>query len=194
VVLVHRPRLLGKVGPWLVAGTAVVVIVGVVTALGADPTLLLTRLAGVGDTNDGSNRQHLDAFLYGLQLLARYPLTGVGLGNFGLYYGAEWDAFYPKMMSHNAPLTYFAESGIPGGLAFVGVWWLVLRRSWKGEPPAADATARTLRLALVASLAALLVANLFYDYIARTFVWVIAGLAVCAARLRETVPGPVRPA
>jgi O-antigen ligase len=194
VVFAQRPRMLGKAGLWLVAGAAVAAIVGVMMALGVDPTLLVARLAGIGDTNDSSNRQHLDAFLYGLRLIARYPLTGVGLGNFGLYYGAEWDAYYAKMMSHSAPITYFAESGIPGGLAFLAVWWLVLRRAWRGEPPASDATARTLRLALCASLVALLAANLFYDYIARTFVWVIAGLAVCAARLRESAPGPVRPA
>ena len=38
-------------------------------------------------------------------------------------------------------------------------------------------------MALLASLVALLVANLFYDYLLRTFVWVIVGLAMCSVRL-----------
>src|SRR4029077_18890849 len=122
------------------------------------------------------NRTHLDVFLYGLQLIVRYPFTGVGLGNFGLFYGAERDAFMSKMMAHNALLTYFAESGIPGGVAFVALWGLLLHRIWRPEPPESDTAARAARLALFASVVSLLVANVFYDYITRTFVWVIAGL------------------
>jgi O-antigen ligase len=163
---------------------------GVAILLGVDYTLLFSRFADISDTNDTSNKQHLGVFLYGLQLLARYPLTGVGLGNFGLFYGAEQDAWYSKMMTHSAPLTYFAESGIPGGLAFIALWVLLLRRTWTPSPPAGDRAAHAARLALFASLVALLVANLFYDYITRTFVWVIAGLAVSAARLAG--PAPVR--
>src|SRR5262249_53002060 len=138
--------------------------------------------------SDYSNRTHLGVFLFGLQLVARYPLTGVGLGNFGLFYGAEQDAYYSRMMSHCAPLSYFAESGIPGGLAFVTLWVLMLRRVWRPAPPDTDPGGRTLRLALFASLVALLTANLVYDYITRTFVWVIAGLGVSAARLVDREP------
>jgi hypothetical protein len=188
-VFAHRPRSLGRPALWLAAAGGAAVIVGVALALGIDYTLLFSRFAAISDTNDTSNRQHLEVFLYGLQLVARYPLTGVGLGNFGLFYGAERDAWFAKMMSHNAPLSYFAESGIPGGVAFLALWVLMLRRIWRPEPAAGDRAAHAARLALFASLVALLVANLFYDYITRTFVWVLAGLGVCAARLvgRESV-------
>lgn len=188
-VFAHRPRSLGRPALWLAVAGGVAVIGGAAVLLGVDYTLLFSRFAAISDTTDSSNRQHLDVFLYGLQLVARYPFTGVGLGNFGLFYGAERDAYFAKMMSHNAPLTYFAESGIPGGLAFVGLWALLLQRVWRREPATADAGARAARLALFASLLALLVANLFYDYITRTFVWVIAGLGVCAARLAARDPG-----
>ena len=183
VVFAHRPRSLGRPALWLAVAAGGAVIVVVALLLGVDSTLLVSRFAATADTSDASNRQHLGVFLYGLQLLARYPLTGVGLGNFGLFYGAEQDAWYSKMMSHSAPLTYFAESGIPGGVAFIALWVLLLRRTWIPEPPPGDRAARAARLALFASLVALLVANLFYDYITRTFVWVIAGLGVCASRL-----------
>jgi hypothetical protein len=188
VVLAHRPRSLGRPRLWLAVAAGTAAVAGIALLLGVDYTLLFSRFAAIADTNDASNRTHLDVFLYGLQLVARYPLTGVGLGNFGLFYGAERDAFYAKMMSHSAPLTYFAESGIPGGLAFLGLWVLLLHRVWRPEPAATDTAARAVRLGLFASLIALLVANVFYDYITRTFIWVIAGLGVCASRLASTDP------
>ena len=190
IVFAHRPRSLGRPALWIGIAAGAASILGVAILLGVDYTLLFSRFADISDTNDTSNKQHLGVFLYGLQLLARYPLTGVGLGNFGLFYGAEQDAWYSKMMTHSAPLTYFAESGIPGGLAFIALWVLLLRRTWTPSPPAGDRAAHAARLALFASLVALLVANLFYDYITRTFVWVIAGLGVCASRLAG--PAPVR--
>ena len=183
IVLAHRPRVLRRPALWIAAGVSLAAMVGVALVVSIDPTLLASRFAGTGDLTDPSNRQHLEVFQYGLELIARYPLTGVGLGNFGLFYGPERDAYFVKMMTHCAPLTYFAESGIPGGLAFSGVWALVLHRVWRGAPARGDALGETLRVALFSAVISLLVANLFYDYILRTFIWVIAGLAVCVARL-----------
>src|SRR5207248_733911 len=134
VVLAHRPGLLRRPGPWIALGLTLASTLLVSVLVGADPMLLLTRLAGTGDTNDLSNRQHLGVFLYGLDLIRRYPVFGVGLGNFGLYYGPEQDAFFVKMMTHCAPLTYFAESGIPGGLAFCAVWAFVVQSVRRARP------------------------------------------------------------
>jgi hypothetical protein len=44
-------------------------------------------------------------------------------------------------------------------------------------------------LLVLAAVVALLVANVFYDYILRTFVWVIAALAVCVARIHGAPRG-----
>lgn len=185
VVLAHRPGLLRRPGLWLAAGVTLATMVLVAVLVGTDPTLLLARFAGTGDTNDLSNRQHLGVFAYGLELIARYPLFGVGLGNFGLFYGQEQDAYFVKMMTHCAPLTYFAESGIPGGIAFCAVWAHIVRRVARARPASTDAQGGALRVALLAALVSLLVANIFYDYILRTFVWVLAALAVCVTRLHD---------
>jgi hypothetical protein len=182
VVFAHRPGALRRPGLWWAIAVCAVAMFGAAMMVGVDPTLLATRFAGIGDVTDTSNRQHLEVFFYGLQLVARYPLTGVGLGNFGLFYGSERDAWFANMMSHSAPLSAFAESGLPGGTAFLLVWFWVLRRIGR-KPVAGDRQANTLHVALLASVVALLVANLFYDYLLRTFVWVVVGLAVCAARL-----------
>jgi hypothetical protein len=182
VVFAHQPTLLRRVGLWIAVGAILAAMAGVAMLVQADPGLLLTRFAGTADTNDSSNRQHLDVFLYGLELLARFPLFGAGLGNFGLYYAPERDAFFSKMMTHCAPMTYFAESGIPGGVAFCAVWWHITRRVAGTRPARSDAEGRALRIALLSAVVAILVANLFYDYILRTFVWVLAALAVSVAR------------
>ena len=182
VVFAHRPRALGRPALWWAIGAAALVMVGAAMLMGVDPTLLVTRFTGIVDTADTSNRQHLEVFVYGLQLIARYPLTGVGLGNFGMFYGAERDAWFANMMSHCAPLSAFAESGVPGGVAFLMVWFYIVRRIARRSATITP-QAENLRVALLASLVALLVANLFYDYILRTFVWVVVGLAVCTARL-----------
>ena len=189
VVIAHWPGVLRRPGPWIAVGLTLASALLVSVLVGADPLLLVARLAGTGDTNDLSNRQHLDVFVYGLELLRRFPLTGVGLGNFGLYYGPERDAFFVKMMTHCAPLTYFAESGIPGGIAFCATWAFVVQRVRRAQPEPADRLGRALRVALLAAVVALLVANVFYDYILRTFVWVIAALAVCVARIHGAPRG-----
>jgi len=188
VVFAHRPGLLRRPALWIAVGVTLAAMVVVAILVQTDPTLLLSRFAGTADTNDLSNRQHLDVFLYGLELLRRYPCFGAGLGNFGLFYGPERDAFFTKMMTHCAPLTYFAESGIPGGVAFCAVWAHVVRRVAGARPTAANAEGRAQRVALLAAIVSLLVANLFYDYILRTFVWVLAALAVSVARLHDTRP------
>jgi hypothetical protein len=182
VVFASRPELLRRPALWIAVAVTLGAMVGVAILVQADPTLLLTRLAGSADTSDTSNRTHLAVFLYGLELLGRFPLFGAGLGNFGLYYGPERDAHFNNMMTHCAPLTYFAESGIPGGVAFCAVWWHIVRRVAGVRPSAPDAEGRALRVALLAAVVSLLVANIFYDYILRTFVWVIAALAVSVAR------------
>ena len=182
VVFAHRPGSLRRPALWVAVAGTVAATVGVALLVQIDPTLLVGRLAASGDTNDLSNRTHVDVFLYGLELVARYPFSGVGLGNFGLFYGPERDALYSNMMTHCAPLTYFAESGIPGGIAFCAVWAHIVGRVARARPADADAEGKALRVALLAALVALLVANLAYDYILRTFVWVLAALAVSVAR------------
>lgn len=185
VVLSERPRYWRRPWLWVAVVGTLAVMMFVSWLLGADPTLLWTRFAGTADTNDSSNRQHFTLFVYAFELVSRFPFFGVGLGNFGTFYGAEQEPVFTKMMTHCAPLTYFAESGVPGGIAFLAVWWGVVQRLRRFRPPAGDDWARTLRIGLLGAVAALLLANVFYDYILRTFIWVVAAFAVCVPRLYE---------
>jgi O-antigen ligase len=75
-------------------------------------------------------------------MVADHPLTGVGHGRLGveyLHYQAEWlsdpvksEQFghkaAPIKQAHNEYLQAFSESGVVGGLLFLGIWLLVLFR------------------------------------------------------------------
>lgn len=188
-VLVFEPEVLRRGRFWLIAATGLAGAGLVSAALGINPLLLAQRLAQSFNENDISSRVHRDVLFYGFSLLARYPLTGVGLGNFGAHYGSEVSVYYPNMMAHNAPLSYFAESGLLGGCAFLAVLGVILWRPWRALQSTSLRRERPeLRACLVGLLGALVainVSNLFYDYYLRTFVWVVSGLALAAAGLAE---------
>jgi O-antigen ligase len=188
-VLVFESRVLRGGRFWLVGGSGLVLVGLLSSVMGINPLLLVQRLTETFSASDASTRIHHDVFFYGLSLLARYPLTGVGLGNFGAYYGPEVNAYYPNMMSHSAPVSYFAESGLLGGGAFLAVLGVVLWRPWRAlRNPSLRRQRPELHAFLVGLLGAVVaidVANLFYDYYLRTFIWVVSGLALAAARLAE---------
>ena len=188
-VLAFEPEVLRRGRFWFVAIAGVAGAGLASAAMGIDPLLLVQRLAQSFNENDVSSHVHHDVFLYGLSLLARYPLTGVGLGNFGTHFGSEVDVYNPNMMSHNALLSYLAESGLLGGCAFLAIMGVVLWRPWRAlqiqslrrERPELHACL----VGLLGAVVAIDVANLFYDYYLRTFIWVLSGLALAAVRLAE---------
>ncbi len=197
VVVGQWPGALRRPSFWvaLVALLGGTVVAGL--ALDVNPLVLLQRLTGTFDTNDGSNRVHAEVFLFGLRLFTRYPLTGAGLGNFGEYYGLEHDAHARNMMTHCAPLSAFAETGVLGGFAFLALAGWVLWRPWSIVRDRGlrerDPQAHAFATALLAALIAIDVANLFYDYYLRTFVWVLSGLAVALPHLVDRERTPARP-
>jgi O-antigen ligase len=194
VVLGLHPQVARAPRFWLTLGVGLGAVLGLATFAGVNPGLLVWRLASSFDPGDLSSTTHLAVALYALGLIARYPLTGVGLRNFGFYYGSEVDVRSMGMMSHNAVLTFFAEAGLLGGLAFLAVCYTIGRRPWRAlHRPGARAARPGLHAAtagLLGALVALLVSNIFYDFSLRTFVWVFAGLAIAAARLMERDPDP----
>lgn len=194
VVLTQWPRAFRSRDFWIAAFAVAACTVLVPIALNSNPFVLVERMIGSFDTGDGSNRVHRDVFVYGLRLFARFPLTGVGLGNFGEFYGLEADAHARDMMSHCAPLSAFAETGLLGGLAFLSLTFWIASRAWSvvrdRDLRARDPEMHAFATAVFAALIAVDFANLFYDYYLRTFVWVVSGLAVALPRLaaRSRVP------
>lgn len=190
-VLFFRPDVLQRPAFWITGAVGIgVAIIGSLLS-GIDPFLLVVRLGQTFDRTDVSSQQHYEVGLYALKLLARFPITGAGLRNYGFYYSGEVDAEFPNMSAHNAPLDFLAETGLFGGIAFLALVFTVLREPWKelrrdGDLRRRDPEGHAFLVGLFASMVALNVANLFYDYYLRTFVWVFTGLTLAAVRLRST--------
>jgi O-antigen ligase len=183
------PQILSRPMFWIGSSLGVVGAGVASAAMGINPLLLVQRLSQSLDSDDRSSYVHHEVMRYGFELLGRFPLTGAGLGNFGPWYGAEMDAYFPNMMSHSAPLTYLSESGLIGGGAFLAlcgyVIWRPLRALRDPRLRREQPELRAWILGLLAAVVAMDIANLFYDYYLRTFIWVVSGLAIAAARLWE---------
>lgn len=187
-VFAFMPEALRRVRFWVATASVAAVAALGATLSGINPVLLVLRLGQAFDRGDVSSRVHYEVAAYALDLLRRFPLTGAGLRNFGYFYAAEVDAYFPNMMAHNAWLDFFAETGLFGGLAFTAITLAVVARPWRSlrDPvQRRDDPERHAWLAGgLAAMIALNVANLFYDYYLRTFVWVFSGMVIAAVRLR----------
>lgn len=189
VVLGLNPQVARAPRFWLMLGLGLGVVLGLATFAGVNPGLLASRVATTFDPGDFSSSAHRTVAIHALSLFARFPVTGIGLANYGYYYGSEVDARGMTMMAHNAILSYFAEAGLLGGVAFLALCFTLLRRPWRAlHRPGAGTARPALHAAtsgLLGAVVALLVSNLTYDFSLRTFVWVYAGLALAASRLLE---------
>lgn len=188
VFLACRPTLLrdGRLVAFSVSALAIGV--SLAAAVGVRALLLVARLASSFASHDYSARQHEAAFWFAWRCVLEHPLTGIGLNNFGIRYSLAVEPSSPAMMSHNAFLTWFAETGLLGGSLFVlliaGIF-LCLHRASKAieESGDADSVVAWLVPAFTGCLAAIVVSNLLYDFSLRSFVWVLCGLALATARL-----------
>ncbi|MFN2450234.1 MAG: O-antigen ligase family protein [Candidatus Baltobacteraceae bacterium] len=104
--------------------------------------------------NPAENYTRLSIWQAALEMIRRFPLTGVGPFDFARVYpmvrvpGGDAQAFH----AHNVVLTIFAETGIAGVSAMVWVWWrfaVLLRERLAHAAPANAALA----LAIAAGLA-----------------------------------------
>jgi hypothetical protein len=195
VVLAFMPEVLRRFRFWAAGVAGLCLAAAASTWLGTNPLLLLVRLSSSFDQEELSTRIHLAVAGYSMELLRRFPLTGCGLRNFGFYYASEVDAEAANMIAHDVYLSYLAETGLIGGLAFIVLVAAILWRPWRAlRDPALRATDPELyawNAGLLGALVALNVANVFYDYYLKTFVWVLSGMAVVAARLWERRDRPV---
>src|SRR6266849_4152726 len=174
----------------VVGGGAVAVLVGalVLMAVVSTPGQVRSRVTASVDTSAGSAAQHLYIWKHVAQLIRTRPLLGWGLETLGAVvpYDRESLVRYFGLRpvtvdrAHNDPLQVAVSVGIPGALAYVGFWTLVLVagvRVWRRHA----GPRRLLAAAWLGGLAAyLLQAQFSFSTVAITpLVWLMAG-AVCA--------------
>lgn len=123
-----------------------------------------------------SSRGRLMVWELSLPMIGDHPLTGIGQGRYSVEYldyqarffahpehtPLAWKAANLKQ-AHNEYLQAFAESGIPGGLLFAGIWMLGIRRyiqAFKSSGNERETSAKTL---LFMTLLLLIVMHSFID-------------------------------
>ncbi len=123
------------------------------------PAILLAGLAAVlvvfnAHHNPAENYTRLSIWEAGLEIVRRFPLTGVGPFDFARIYPLvrlpDGDAI--AFHAHSFLLTIFAETGIVGLVAVLAAWWrfaTTLRDRLRG----ASQTGRVLAFAVAAGLA-----------------------------------------
>lgn len=142
------------------------------------------RLTQTFGTEYGSTEHHLVTGLAGFKMFAQSPLLGVGIGNYGEFYGRYVRKGLVKEASHSSYVQFFAEGGILGGLGLLWIltaFLLTLFRSFKRlttkDPKGA------LILGIFAGSIGYFVANIFYFYITHEYVWLYLGLGMATATI-----------
>ena len=160
----------------------------ILTAVVSTPSQVRSRVTSSVDTSAGSVAQHIYSWKHVAQLIRMRPLLGWGLETLGAVFPYDRESLVRYFglrpvtvdRAHNDVLQVAVSVGIPGAMAYVGFWVLVLVagvRVWRRStgPP------HLLAAAWLAGLAAyLLQAEFSFSTVAITpLVWLMAG-AVCA--------------
>jgi O-antigen ligase len=116
-------------------------------------------------------------WLASIQMAARRPLTGVGIGNFGAAAVALNPGLVPEAGSYGAFSGWLGEFGIPGLLVFLTLLVVLLRTLRQAY--AADSDGRPELLGFLAGSVGVVVQYLFSGYWRLDpFAWAFFGLAM----------------
>lgn len=189
IVLILVWRLRHRRGfPWIVLGTASVVLVSV-TFL---PPEVWEKLQVVFDPGqDHTILRRLSYQIIGWDLFVQHPVFGVGSGNFNEHYASPEYRFVPGRGDeprplHNLYLQYLSELGILGFALFVGLIGSVSRSLGR---VASSSRSSDLRLLADALLIGFLSSLFQLFFISSNFLfsfWAIVGLTVAVVHLDRT--------
>lgn len=117
-----------------------------------------------------------------------HPVLGVGPGNFGAYY-REYANLAParvhqgERQAHNLYLGVAADTGVPGLVMILGVFFVTLRELWRARRFAVDEEGRALASKFLISIIGVMVTSVFLHFAFIRYYWLFIGLAVAAAHV-----------
>lgn len=125
--------------------------------------------------------------LAALEMFRDYPIFGVGLHNYPLYYldYSEEIGLDPRLEQrepHSLYLGALAETGIVGGMALLVILWLALRGAWLARRRLAGRDA-LLAEGIFVAFTTFLVAALFLHLSYPRYLWLMVGLGLAAGNL-----------
>ena len=149
-----------------------------------------------GSEYDLSYAQRMSLLETSLEILKEYPLFGVGMGNFGFYYGAHAPIEQHELLNKIGIQTYtfqfpasiygqiIAETGIAGTLAFFGIMVIAIVTGLQTYLTSRREISQATALGLVASLIGFMTCMIaFTGFHTIPFLWPILGLIVAQSRL-----------
>ncbi len=173
------------------------VLVFVVGGMLAVPTLRY-RVGSILDA--GQNETRLNLWKTAVRVSEANPVMGVGEDNWDLVFDRyRVDGYYDTTVHpHNDYLSVLVSSGVPGLLAFLSTWGVILVMGCKSARRMQSKTLRAVGWGGAFSLVGLLVGALFQNYYG-TFInclewWFVAGLLMTAAKISVLTPKEEMPA
>ncbi|MBI4241954.1 MAG: O-antigen ligase family protein [Candidatus Rokubacteria bacterium] len=136
-----------------------------------------------------SNETRISLLFAGIRMIASYPVSGVGLGQFkpsSVAYGANL-----PHIAHNTYLELGAEAGLPALGAFVwffGATFASLRRTSRLAEAAGRPDLANLATAIRSGLTGYLVDALFLSAQYEKYLWLVIYLSVCLGRIVGRLP------
>jgi len=148
----------GRRARWLRAGGAVLVILALLLAVGPLQKLdLVGRILGADVGSKLADRQTL--WYYGLLVVRDLPFTGMGLNVFRkalpvLYPTVPLPTGFDITHAHNHLLQAAVNFGLPGLVAYLGLWFGAAYALWSAHRASVDPWLRAVALGLAAGLLA----------------------------------------
>jgi O-antigen ligase len=125
---------LALLGRWVRRGFGTTVILTILLAIPFAPTSFWTRMTSILDEQQdkqeftGSRESREQVMSYGISTFAKYPITGVGAGQFKNYNPSDREAKFRE--THNVLIQVAVETGVVGLLAFAFLIWRAIKAAW----------------------------------------------------------------
>jgi len=135
------------------------------------------------------NQTRLNLWKTSINISKDFPLTGIGEDNFDYYFGRyKIEGYYDVTVHpHNDYLTILVSSGIPGLIAFLAIWFIIVQIGFKTHKYSSTPFLKELALGGTLAIIGFMIGGLFQNYYG-TFSncwgwWLIAGLTMASYRL-----------
>jgi O-antigen ligase len=98
---------------------------------GQDATLAFKRAKSITDLEELSVKSRIGIWKTSFQSILKYPILGVGIGNYPVVLGEDISAGKKGASAHNLYLDVASEMGLLGLIALLLIFLEILKKSWK---------------------------------------------------------------
>ncbi|MGD1044670.1 MAG: O-antigen ligase family protein [Bacteroidota bacterium] len=134
------------------------------------------------------NQTRLNLWKTSIHMSKDFPMTGIGEDNFDYYLDRyKVDGYYDTTAHpHNDYLTVLISSGIPGLIAFLSIWFVIIQMGFKTQKNSFNPFLKELALGGTLAIIGFMIGGLFQNYYG-TFAncwgwWLMAGLTMASHR------------